>query len=460
MIVNYLHKRLLFFVFTVLILAVTISCSANSNMTDGDKHLSNANEDIAFETTPDIASESDIESEKNPTKIEEDSGSNDLTSPEQESYYEKTPSIESSTVTGAYETDLPTDNPETPETINEYSVSPPAKKADVELLVFLDRDVEDNIDTIDMGNVPDGIKGREVAFYIKNKNNMDVDVQFDLGGKDADLFEIDGIKDNISQGEKIALSVVYNGEKDPGSADEKTAFLSAEIGGKRKHLYFSAVPTVNDTWALCFLVGKGIDEKAIKDALAVFSTRDYPRAYLAMGILKTHLFALENGNDTIETAVKAYDYLVLASEENKIKDDVLNITYRGVAQAFLAQKRGVMGDSNLNKMESYFQSTDNDAANWYPLFWKGVTYLRVSQGIRDTFGRTFYSWINPYRDNVVDLWEPEGVDALSRVRDAYENSMIPKGKMDVFTYNSLVMPVPEEIRMDALSTGNDAFKWD
>lgn len=309
-------------------------------------------------------------------------------------------------------------------------------------VLFVNGTGEVAVSSLDMGVWLDGFPGSAESVYVANVGTEPATVSFALLGHDQELFCVEADFKHLEPGEMRRIFIRYRGELDPGELLEKTAELRVRYGwGSQQTLSLRALPVVDHVWALHCLLAEEISVSFLQDLLVTFEGRTYPEARLAEGIIRVHLFALGEGNDTQAMAEAAYASL----SEIDVESD-LRTVYHGVASAFVASKRGAFGGAYLDSMQELFESLPVDNTQWYSLFWKGVTYLRTSKGIMDDL----LAWtFGGFRSRINNIWVPGGQQALAQVRAAYHSASMPEGvAMDGFTYERDLAPVPYGIRVD------------
>ena len=290
---------------------------------------------------------------------------------------------------------------------------------------------------VDLGIWLDGLNGNRTEITIETNETITPT----LFGSHAHLFEVT----TRANPERTILSIRYKGEADPLSISEKRAFLAlhSQIGVHTIELV--AKPAIDEVWSLHMLLNTGLSLEEIYQRLR---TRSYSEAIVGQGIISVLQFA--QGSDSEQIAQRAYNTL----KEQSLGNTPLINAFRGTAAAFLASKKGARGGSEIDAMQSYFQQIPNDSSHWIPLYWKGVTYLRTAQGIRDNW----LAWtFGGYQKRVLEIWEPEGRAALDKVKQHYLSHSLEEGAMDGFSFNRDFSPVPQEIIDDIKTLKN--YNW-
>ncbi|TVP94938.1 MAG: hypothetical protein EA374_05505 [Acholeplasmatales bacterium] len=313
-----------------------------------------------------------------------------------------------------------------------------------EMRFYRDEDLESPLHTLDLGLWLDGYEGPYTTVYLYSTSFTDETVdRITLSGEMAELFTVSFDTNLLPARGVMAVQVRYRGEVDPGTLGVKSAELVVEGSLGTRSLTVKAEPVVDDVWALHTLVAEEITIERVLELIDVFAERTYPEALLATGILHVHVFALGEGNATQAVAMAAYQAL-----EASMIDSDLRVAYHGVASGFVASILGATGGAYIDTMQALFQSIDAESSDsWLALYWKGVTYLRTSEGIMaNFFSRLFYG------SRVNNIWVPGGTAALAQVVAQYDAHNMPDSVwVDGFTYDRATMPVPEEIYQDILT---------
>lgn len=313
-----------------------------------------------------------------------------------------------------------------------------------EMRFYQDSELETPVHTLDLGKWLDGYEGPYTTVYLYSTSFEEETIDsISLTGDMADLFSVEADYDILPARGVLPVQVRYRGEVDPGELGVKSAELVVSGSLGTRAMTLKAEPVVDDVWALHSLVAEEIDVNRVLELIDVFADRTYPEALLAQGILNVHLFALGEGNDTQAVAMAAYEAL-----EASMIDSDLRVAYHGVASGFVASILGATGGSYIDTMQNLFESIDAETTDsWFALYWKGVTYLRTSEGIMaNFFSRLFYG------NRVNNIWVPGGTAALAEVVAQYELHNMPDTiEVDGFVYDRSTMPVPEEIYQDILT---------
>lgn len=101
-------------------------------------------------------------------------------------------------------------------------------------------------------------------------------------------------------------------------------------------------------------------------------------SYMQRAILNLNLIIITNDLKTLDSAVKN---LEKAKKTNAIMDPkgglMLYKVYKGMSEAFLAQKKTIFGGKNLKNAELFFTSMPADFSDWYIRYLRGVSYYSL-----------------------------------------------------------------------------------
>ncbi len=113
-----------------------------------------------------------------------------------------------------------------------------------------------------------------------------------------------------------------------------------------------------------------------KEYLNVLIEESDPDDYFRLGILYTNKILL---SDSIKTLDEAVENLALAETDGK--DDSLLRIYKGITEAFLAQKKTFLGVENIKNTEAFMSSVSDSHPDWFIRFLRGISYYRFGHGL-------------------------------------------------------------------------------